>query len=359
MSVGSGPRVTATALRPTPTLVPDETLYTFTCQGNFIHPLAWSPDGKRLGSTCLDVTTRDATTGNNVFSYGQSNGNTQSLSWSPDGKRIQASGQSTQIVNTGNQSVKVWDAATGRVLVEYQPQDHLNTAIVPSTHANPQAQANPQSSGNAIASSSWSPDGTLIASSVDGGGYGYEVQVWNSQTGTLVYKLQPNTNPTPGDYISEVSWSPDGKYIALTVDGNVQVWSIATKSIVTKYTGVRFSWSPDSKKIVSTEVNGSVQVWNALTGAMIFNYEGHVGQGLGAVAWSPDGKRIASAGIDVQVWNATTGAKVYTYNGQGKHSNTVVISLAWSPDSKYIASSDAGTNENEATSGLVYVWVAK
>ncbi len=348
MSVGSGPRATATALRPTPTPAPDETLYTYNCQDDGIHALAWSPDGKRLGSTCSDATARDATTGKHIFSYGQSNGSMLSLSWSPDGKRIQGS----------SQTVKVWDATTGRVLVEFQPQLHLSTAIVPSTHANPQAQANPQSGGNFVYSSSWSPDGTLIASSVDGGAYGFEVQVWNSQTGNLVYKLQPNASPTPSDSIGQVSWSPDGKYIALTVDGNVQVWSVATKKMTITYPGGVFAWSPDSKNIVSAEGDGSVQVWNALTGKMIFNYEGHMGQGNGGattVAWSPSGKRIASAGTDVQVWDATTGKNVYTYKGHGSDQNTAIISLAWSPDGKYIASGDT----NEATGGHVYVWVAK
>jgi eukaryotic-like serine/threonine-protein kinase len=48
-----------------------------------------------------------------------------------------------------------------------------------------------------------------------------------------------------------------------------------------------------------------VQVWDALTGDIIFTYHGHT-KGVEAVAWSPDGQRIASASNDdtVQVWQA-------------------------------------------------------
>src|SRR5260370_39168669 len=49
-----------------------------------------------------------------------------------------------------------------------------------------------------------------------------------------------------------------------------------------------------------------------------------------AVAWSPDGKHLASAGSDntVQIWDAATGHHLLTYRG---HGNTVAA-MTWSPD---------------------------
>ena len=66
-----------------------------------------------------------------------------------------------------------------------------------------------------------------------------------------------------------------------------------------------------------------------------FTYQGHSDY-VSAVAWSPDGKRIASGSGDhtVQVWDASNGSHVYTYRGH----DSDVSTLAWSPDGKYIAS---------------------
>jgi serine/threonine protein kinase len=100
------------------------------------------------------------------------------------------------------------------------------------------------------------------------------------------------------------------------------------------------AWSPDGKRIASGGIDHTVQVWNATDGSSAFTYKGH-SSSVNAVAWSPNGKWIASGSDDmtVQVWNAIDGSSAFTYSG---HSNRV-NAVAWSPDGTWIASGSDDT----------------
>src|SRR5204862_42392 len=95
------------------------------------------------------------------------------------------------------------------------------------------------------------------------------------------------------------------------------------------------AWSPDGRRIASGSSDGTAQVWNAADWCHVYTYRGH-SDGVVAVAWSPDGRRIASGSSDgtAQVWNAADGSNPYTYQGQSFD----VDAVAWSPDGKRIAS---------------------
>ncbi len=106
------------------------------------------------------------------------------------------------------------------------------------------------------------------------------------------------------------------------------------------------AWSPDGQRIASASADKTVQVWQAATGDHLFSFKGHT-DCVWAVAWSPDGKQIASGGDDagegVLVWNAATGGNVRFCRGPWS-----VRTLAWSPRGAHIASGDTG--------GVVDVW---
>ncbi|HEY4033249.1 MAG TPA: serine/threonine-protein kinase [Ktedonobacteraceae bacterium] len=95
------------------------------------------------------------------------------------------------------------------------------------------------------------------------------------------------------------------------------------------------AWSPDGSRIASGSSDETVQIWDATTGTRAGIYRGHAGS-VSTIAWSPDGTRIASGSDDgtVQIWNTTTGMQVGTY---GSHSHAV-CTVAWSPDGVLIAS---------------------
>ncbi len=116
------------------------------------------------------------------------------------------------------------------------------------------------------------------------------------------------------------------------------------------------AWSPEGDRIASGSSDNTVQVWNAADGRQAYTYRGHT-SAMHAVAWSPEGDRIASGSSDntVQVWNAADGRQVYTYRG---HSGTV-YAVAWSPDGKSIASGSLDNTVqvwNAADGGQAYTY---
>ncbi len=95
------------------------------------------------------------------------------------------------------------------------------------------------------------------------------------------------------------------------------------------------AWSLDGRRIASGGWDKTVQVWDANSGKALLSFNGHSSR-VYAVAWSLDGKRIASGSHDemVQVWDSASGKALLTYKG---HTN-YVDAVAWSPDGRRVAS---------------------
>ncbi len=263
--------------------------------------------------------------GGTIYTYHGHSDRVRAVAWSPDGSCIASAG--------ADQTLQIWDISTG---------NHICTCL---GHA------------DAVSALAWSPDGRRIASASND----KTVQVWDADNGQKIFAYTSHS-----DWVNAVGWSPDGKRIASAgIDKTVHIWDATTGRHIYTYRGhsdwVRaVAWSPDGSHIASASDDQAVHVWDAerppgmlqLRNPLAVNaYRGHSDR-VNAVAWSPDGKRIASASHDqtVQLWDATRNL-IYTYRGH----SSAVFALAWSPDGKHIASG-SGDGNKDGMDNCVRLW---
>jgi len=97
------------------------------------------------------------------------------------------------------------------------------------------------------------------------------------------------------------------------------------------------AWSPDGKKIASISIDNTTKIWDATTGNSLNTING-TGQEWNLLSWSPDGSKIITAGRNrtgfshVFLWDSFSGIKLIDY-----HEINNSISMAWNPNGKQIA----------------------
>ena len=235
-----------------------------------VNSVVFSSSGETIASAGNDRTIRlwNANTGELIETFTGHVENVNTVTFSPDGNTI-ASGSGRLVYLGGGedqgtcvgQEIRLWNANTGELLKTLKGHTSVVNSVV------------------------FSPDGSTIAS---GSGHwmgyegtysaGEEVRLWNAHTGELLKTLIGHK-----DVVSSVAFSPDGNLI---VTGDWYYWD-------------RFLSSGTS--------SGEIRVWDAHTGEHLKTLTGHTG-GVSSVAFSPDGKVLASGRTDgtILLWDFST-----------------------------------------------------
>ncbi|HSR22257.1 MAG TPA: AAA family ATPase, partial [Candidatus Eisenbacteria bacterium] len=88
------------------------------------------------------------------------------------------------------------------------------------------------------------------------------------------------------------------------------------------------AWSPDGRLLATSSEDRTAGIWDAETGRRLLALEGHE-EGVLGVAWSPDGGRLATCSRDrtVRVWDGRLGVELASLAQEARPR-----AVAWSPD---------------------------
>jgi WD40 repeat protein/serine/threonine protein kinase len=235
-------------------------------------------------------------------------------------------------------------------------------------------------------SATYSPDGTRIVTTDDGG-----AQLWVAKTGQLQFTLPHD------DTVYQAAFTVDGTRVATAdIDGVVKIWDTATGALVRSFnrwqaTGKRPSYhglafAPDGRWVAALDAsNEMTDVWDVVAGIPLAQLRLPSTAGSRKIVASRDGTRLALAGGDgvevldtstwtstrrlawpevtnltfdpagrrlaiatatgdVLIWDVVSDTRVAQLQGVGQS----IAQIAFSPDGAHLA---AGT-----TDGVVRVW---
>lgn len=282
--------------------------------------VAFSPDDQVVAAAAADGVTRLwGTVTRRPLAELRASASANAVAFSPDGKLLATA--------HSDDSARLWSVAT-----------HRPVATLPEKPSGQEVQVN---------TVAFSPDGRTVAT----GGTDWTARLWDVGTGLPIG--QPLTGHT--DQVFGVAFSPDGRTVATAdADQTARLWDVSVRRQLGTAFGDHeaevndLAFTADSARLASASADHSVRLWAVASRRRIGEPYELPWEALG-VAVSRDGRLLAAAAGErliapqgdfepgnghgeIRVWNLATGAfTVMAARG------SVVTSVAFSPDDRRLA----------------------
>lgn len=265
---------------------------------------------------------RDSRTGALVHDFGKFNEDVYSAAFSPTGLyAVSISPQEEDGVVSNR--LRIWEAATGRLIQQTLVGDAENVAFLPGDQqvlmpysngtlrlldvATGQLVKRFGSNSASVATAALSPNGANIVSAsryADD----YSLKLWDTSSARLVHAFKGHTGG-----VTSVVFSPTGdRILSGSFDKTVKLWDTRNGEVIMSFNDnmdevVAVAFSPDGKRAFSGEGGRDkmLREWNVITGKLVDSASVPDGKSVNfikTVAYSPNGERWVT-GSDVLRWN--------------------------------------------------------
>ena len=255
-------------------------LLTFRGHTELVRSVAWSPDGALIASTGDDGVAHVWKSKSGEIVATLRTGPARAIRWSPDGRRL--------AVGSTSGRLQLWNVASGAILHEVRLQTVISTvAWAPDGRSLAAGGVNGlatiwsadtekllarfRSSGTErsdVNGTTWSPAGAVFATAHGALGDGV-LRLWRPD-GALIRTLSNG-----GGFLRGIQWSPDAQWLAAAgEDGNVRIWNVESGDVaLTLPTDSKpvwsLAWSSDGRRLAAgntgsagpPRVGGTVSVW--------------------------------------------------------------------------------------------------
>ncbi len=324
----------------------------------------FSPDGKYLSLSNKDfhVNIWDVSTGKSLAMMDGFNEWPAQVAYSPDSKLL---------LTSDYEKIRIWEVPSGKLnkiidkvekpfslspdgeylLGKFKPSDGAYQLKLYSFPSGKLIKNIENAHDKIIRYVSWSPDGTVFASSSDDG----TIKIWDGKSGKSLKTL------STGKKVGLFSFCPSGMLIAAIVGedpgsffkpAEVFIFEVSSGKLVKKIEGFNkgleaLSFSPDGKYLATGERGNKASLWKVPTWELAKTFDGHK-YWVSHVSFNPDGKCLLTGTADEFIlWEIAKGNKIES----SVAATQGLTSVVFSPGGDVIATT--------STDNTVKLWKSK